>query len=170
MNNIKQYLVYTIFVLMLFSLISCGGFGFEHCKNMPKEIEGGTGEIISNAMIRHPAFIASKSSSNEGAIITSDSLNSSNLVVSFDNGVTYSPIDFSQYTLLGKYAEGHCMAFFDRNVTKNIKKKKYIYTIRVIACGGCMVYAPSMNWVLIPKIEDDFSVEFVVEHKEWTRR
>ena len=24
-----------------------------------------------------------------------------------------------------------------------------------------------INWVLIPKIEDDFSVEFIVEHKRW---
>ncbi|MCL2434634.1 MAG: hypothetical protein FWD09_00675 [Lentimicrobiaceae bacterium] len=170
MNNIRHYLFYSILALIFFTLISCDALGIRHCRNMPKQIEGGTGEIISNAMIRHPAFIASKGSSNEGVIITSDSLNGSNLVVSFDNGITYNPIDFSQYTLLGKYAEGQSMAFFDRNVTKDAKKKKYIYTIRVIFCGDFLDTRASMNWVLVPKIEDDFSVEFVIEHKEWTRK
>ena len=46
-------------------------------------------------------------------------------------------------------------------------EKKYIYKINVISCGTCEKYSETMNWVLIPKIEDDFTVEFVVTKKDW---
>jgi len=166
MNNTKYFLIYVILTFIFFSLISCqklidGG----HCKNMPQQIDGGTGEIINNVL-----FKPTLSYSKEEQIITSDSLNIFGFVVSFDNGETYNPVDFSQYSILGKYAAWDgCMAFFDRNVTKDAKKKKYIYTIRTISCGNCMLGGGSSNWVLIPKIEDGFAVEFVVEHTWWKR-
>ena len=150
---------------MLFCLISCDKLGYNHCKNMPKQIAGGTGEIINNVLLK-----SNYHSSKEGLVITSDSLNFLNVTVSFDNGATYNPIDFSQYTLLGKYAVGNSRAvFFDRNVTKDVKNQKYIYTIRVISCGE-WEDDTNMNWVLVPKIEDNFTVEFIVEHKQWTRK
>jgi len=132
---------------------------------MPRQIAGGTGEIMNNVLLK-----SNYHSSKEGQVVTSDSLNFLNVTVSFDNGATYIPIDFSKYTLLGKYAVGNSWdVFFDRSVTKDVKKQKYIYTIRVISCGEWEEDA-NMNWVLIPKIEDNFSVEFVVEHKQWTRK
>jgi len=159
-------LIYTILTLFFFSFASCDRIPFnKYCRNMPRAIEGGTGEIINNVLFEK-IYVVLK----EGQIITSDSLNIFGLTISFDNGVTYIPIDFSKYSVLGKYAEGNSWElFFDRNVTKNIQKQKYIYTIRVISCGDWEVGA-SMNWVLIPKIEDNFSVEFIVEHKQWTRK
>ena len=130
-------------------------------KKMPEQIIG-TGEIINNACVKHVTV-----DSKTDYIITSDSENIFDLTVSFDNRATYQTIDFSQYSVLGKYADEGCKVVFDRNVTKNVIQQKYIYKITVINCGTCKELATSMNWVLIPKIEDDFSVEFVVEHKHW---
>jgi len=64
-------------------------------KKMPEQIIG-TGEIINNACVKHVTV-----DSKTDYIITSDSENIFDLVVSFDNGTTFQPIDFAKYTVLG---------------------------------------------------------------------
>jgi len=163
MKNIIQSTVFITMIILSFGTTSCNDM-YKGCKNMPDQIIG-TGEIIHNAIVWYSTF-DNYNEPKEGQIITSDSLNIFNLVVSFDNRATFIPIDFSKYTVLGKYADGGCRVVFDRNVTKNIEKKKYTYTITVIECGTCKELELSMNWVLIPKIEDDFSVDFLVNYKK----
>ncbi len=72
-------------------------------------------------------------------------------------------IDFDTHSLLGLYADGSCNVGFDRIVTQNDNTKKYTYTVNVNACGNCESLHFSMNWVLVPKLPDDYTVEFVVE-------
>ena len=151
---------------MTFFPISCRDV-YSGCKNMPEQTIG-TGEIIMNALVWYSNLDLStieliNSNSKNNQIIASDSENIFGLVVSFDNGESFQPIDFSQYTVFGKYADGSCRVIFEKNITKKVEQKKYIYKITVIQCGFCEKLVTSMNWVLIPKIEDDFIVEFVVE-------
>jgi len=74
------------------------------------------------------------------------------------------PIDFSQYTLLGKYAYGGgCSVNLERRVYKDEANKRIIFSIRVIEKGPCDVLVGRMNWVLIPKIPSDYEVIFKVE-------
>ena len=153
-----------IFILLFF-VGSCHDI-FNNCKNLPEQTVG-TGEIVQDALIWFDLTTSFIFNSNEGHIITSDSENIFDLKVSFNNGTSYHPIDFTQYTVLGKKAEGDCRVFFVRNVTKNVGQKKYIYKITAIHCGDCQKLAIGMNWVLIPKIEDDFSVEFIVDYQRW---
>ena len=147
------------------------------CDNMPEQTVG-TGLIIQNVKYRHTIFdtiytptqtvlFSVKDPDYRGdKIITSESQNIHGLELSFDDGATYQPIDFTKYTILGKYADkGACMAVFNRNVTKNAEQQKYVYKITVIHCGGCEKPNSSTNWVVIPKLEDDFLVEFIVEYK-----
>ena len=165
MNKTNHYLVFSSLLILIFFPVSCFTDHVKRCKKMPKQIIG-TGEIIHNAYIGY-ATLDLSSNPNEGQIINSDSLNVFNLVVSFDNRATYIPIDFTKYTLLGREAGAGCVVVFDRNVTKHPEIFKYIYKIRVIHCGDCKRLHSDMNWVLIPKIEDNFSVEFLVEYVKW---
>ena len=41
--------------------------------------------------------------------------------------------------------------------------KKYKYHIKVKSCGTCKVLAMSYNIVIVPKLEEDWTVEFEVE-------
>lgn len=168
MNPKNLCFIYVILIVTFFSFMSCNdAIDSKHCINMPNAKEGaGTGEIINNVL-----FKQSRNYENlqEGQVITSDPFDNF-FLVSFDNGATYNPVDFSKYSLLGKYAEGDCTAFFYRDVSKDAKKKKYIYTIKVISCGNCMAADVNSNWVLIPKIEEGFSVEFVIKHEQWKRK
>ena len=69
-------------------------------------------------------------------------------------------IDFSRYSLLGMYAEGTCTVFYTREVTKNEANKTYNYKVSTQECGFCESLSFSMNWVLIPKIQEGYTITF----------
>lgn len=143
------------FLIIIFLSLSCK----KECE-LPEETIG-SGLIVSNgSIIDTTLFLGIES---KDYVIRTDSQNVFNLKVSFDNNLTKDSIDFSKYTVLGKYASGQCRVVFERDVSKNKEQKKYIYTIRVKECGNCESITGYINWVLIPKIEEDFSVSFKVE-------
>lgn len=78
-------------------------------------------------------------------------------------GMTFPEIDFNAQTLLGLYADGTCYVGFDRIVNRDDDLKRYTYTVGVNACGTCESLRFSMNWVLVPKLPEDYTVEFIVE-------
>jgi len=159
----------TIFVIIAGLLF----FSCEKKCKLPDQVIG-TGEIVFNAEVI-PVFANLSdelySYGQKGYIINSENECIKNeiifeLKVSYDDGQTFEPIDFTIYTVLGKHADGGCMVRFVRDVTKNDILKKYVYTITVFQCGGCYSQDESMNWVLVPKIPEDYTVEFVVKEKK----
>lgn len=75
-------------------------------------------------------------------------------------------IDFSENTLLGKYASGSgCSVKFEKHVYIDDANKKIIYSIKVIGEGDCEMMGMSMNWITIPtKIPPDYIVVFEVKN------
>lgn len=71
--------------------------------------------------------------------------------------------DFEKYTLLGFKESGTCQVSYSRKVIENFEDKKYIYSIVVNECGDCEKLSFSMNWVLVPKIPEAWTVEFLKE-------
>jgi hypothetical protein len=71
-------------------------------------------------------------------------------------------MDFSEITILGKYTQvsGYPEPVYIREVTKNDEEKKYIYSITGISQDMSDCPNHSMNWIAIPKIPDDYTVEF----------
>lgn len=98
-------------------------------------------------------------------IITNDSLYQDLLnygVVVCDN-YTLPTIDFTTYTLLGKYTvSGGEVKYYKREVVKDEVNMRDIYHI-YIKCKNNNKAAISMNWVLIPKLPGNYSVDFTVE-------
>jgi len=45
-----------------------------------------------------------------------------------------------------------------------IKKNKIIYAITVEYPGTCKMYIVNMNWALVPKIDNNLTVEFKVTY------
>jgi hypothetical protein len=75
----------------------------------------------------------------------------------------FPAIDFYQYTLLGLYATGGgCNVGFEKSVTKDEANKLYKYLIKVNECGQCDQLAFNMFWVLVPKLPQNYKVEFEV--------
>ena len=71
-------------------------------------------------------------------------------------------IDFSTHTLLGNYRDGGgCSINFIRNLYEDIPNQKYIYDIKVEEEGLCLMLGFSMNWILVPKLPENYTVEFL---------
>ncbi len=70
-------------------------------------------------------------------------------------------IDFTKYTLLTKSTNGGgCSATYHRKVLKDTKNRKIIYEILVNSESTCEMLLGSRNWAIIPKIPNNYSVDF----------
>lgn len=96
-------------------------------------------------------------------IITSDSVYQLLLNNSVCSNYTLPTIDFSQYTLLGKFASGKCRVTFKPQVIKDESNMQYLFTVYVFDKGICKKEGISMNWVLVPKLPIGWSVNFKTE-------
>ena len=74
-----------------------------------------------------------------------------------------NPVDFEKYSLLGFEGCGNCQVAFRRKVTENASLKKYIFSLKVLECGDCKKLSCAWNWVLVPKLPDNWTVDFIEE-------
>ncbi len=73
-------------------------------------------------------------------------------------------IDFSKHSLLTKSTNGGgCSATYQRKVLKDTENKKIIYQILVDYEGTCEMLLGSRNWAIMPKISNNYTVEFKLE-------
>lgn len=86
-----------------------------------------------------------------------------NLISNQDTECEKPEIDFSKHTLLGQYASGACEVKFIRDVEKDNRDESYIYTVKVRECGLCKSMAYGLNWILVPKLPNDWSVKFEIK-------
>ena len=79
-----------------------------------------------------------------------------------DTAILKNP-DFEKYSLLGmRTMVQACAVAYVREVKIDIAARKYIYSIKATPCGDCNSVNISMNWVLVPKIPQDFTVDFLI--------
>ncbi len=83
-----------------------------------------------------------------------------------ENNPQRTAIDFSKYSLLGKNVGGGRYLRVIREVIDDKSNSRYIYTIKVkgdhkFYSGG--VYMVKMNWVLVPKLPQGYTVKFEVK-------
>jgi len=81
-------------------------------------------------------------------------------VMNLDNVCTRPEVDFTQYTMLGKYAWTEDKGSYFRNVEMDTVNLTYDYTITVKTCGDCNCLSQNMNWVLVPKLPEGWTVDF----------
>lgn len=131
-----------------------------------------SGIIVSEFEIGSSCFTLGRSSSYpmvEEFVIDNDSaykswIDTVNIFYNPQCSSAVTPsIDFTKYTLLGKYAEGGCEVKFVREVIQDDLQKSFIYTIGVDECGICKKLQFSWNWVLVPKLPQGYSVKFIVK-------
>lgn len=83
--------------------------------------------------------------------------------------VSLPEIDFSKYSLLSKLTRGGCCtAKYERMVLKDSLNKKIIYSIMPKYEGTCEMLCGNFNWVLVPKILEDYTVDFLVNEEALT--
>ncbi len=67
-------------------------------------------------------------------------------------------IDFNKYTLLG-YITKNYPHDIKQTIYKNEYEKKYVYVVNVTITSFNKILITKTNWLLVPKIPSDYSVE-----------
>jgi len=146
-----------ITAILLFTLlfVSC------HKKYPRKGESGNRGEIIDNYNFPDCYGPKNLSSNNEYIIKSFDDLDTSR---SYYNCVKGQPnIDFTVYSVIGKSVKGDCSMKIRRELKIDHQNKQYIYTINFKDRGMCKKLVWNDNFVIVPKIPNDYTVVFKVE-------
>lgn len=105
-------------------------------------------------------YSAKASSGNSYVIRSSDNIDT------LDNcNSTPFPVDFSQHSIIAQSVSGQCNIKVIRELIIDDSNKQYNYKITVKECGHCKKAAIDKQFVLVPAIPDDYSVNFDVEVK-----
>lgn len=82
--------------------------------------------------------------------------------VSFDEGVTYEAVDFSEYSVFALPTTASCSSGYNRNVSKNDVGQTVTYTITITECDYCEGTTTISNWVLTTKVPASYTPIFEV--------
>ncbi len=91
-----------------------------------------------------------------------DSQSELDSVTNLNTGCNQPEINFSQYTVIGMYAYTEGKGSYYRNVEIDTANLTYDYTITVKTCGECNCLSQNMNWVLVPKLPEGYTVDFTL--------
>jgi hypothetical protein len=148
-----------IILFHLLAFISLSG-----CNKSPLcQVKSGNEGIIIDIYTKHEDCIYSKK--NE-FLIRNDSELASILYVEktfpICDSVSLPKIDFNQYSLIGLRAGTNGGGSFLRTATRNDAEKKIYYEVYPNTCSFDEVGRSSYNMVLIPKVPDNYTIEYKI--------
>jgi len=138
-------------------VIACVSLFFTRCSQSPKC----WGNDKNNGIIESSVEVPCSGALHDELTINSEAEFKSNV----DSTCTIPSIDFNENTLLGVRTTFGCNAKFIREVTKDEVNHLYNYKVIVKECGACKRLGISYNWVLVPKLPQDWRVSFKVVFK-----
>jgi hypothetical protein len=135
--------------LIIFFLTSCN-------KCDPSNSIGGL--VVEDAIVR----VVNAAPSEPLFITASDQVNF-DIEYSLDNGLTYNPVDFSQYSVLTFPTTANCSSGYERIVERDDANEIVVYTINITQCDNCQSQATISNWVLVPAIPNNYSAVYKLD-------
>lgn len=133
-------------VFVVFGLTACNkGCDFPEDENL--------GTIIPDAIV-YGGNTGGVASVHHDSTITYD------FKVSFDNGFTYVPVDWSKYSILNFPIVSSCNTHFTRETTVNSAIQTLTYKVTVESCPDCEEEYRTENWVLVKKFPANYAVKY----------
>ncbi len=98
-------------------------------------------------------------------LVTDTTYFGNDFLVSTDKGVTKTAVNFNTHSLLAFPITSNCFASFQRKVTIDQLNKVVVYTIMVKDCGTCDTKVFTENWVVIPAVDQTYTVLYDVKQQ-----
>lgn len=118
----------------------------------------------SNGIIVEDAIVRVLDSSVPGPqFINSASDYNKDIEVSFDGGLTYQPVDFTEYTVFALPTTASCSSGYSRNVSANDPNQTVTYSIIITECDYCEGTTSIPNWVLTTKVPANYTPIYEVD-------
>lgn len=157
-------IILSLYIVLLF-IISCNQ---NDSINDPFEVKDCSNPIITGQIIELLEFDLNENvifNSNFEYIIKNQNQFDS-LIAIKDTNYNFPEINFDEQSLIGIYTSGTgCEITFDRLLNIDNQERIITYTIIIRSCGNCEKLGYSMNWAVIPKIEDEYSINFIINNQ-----
>lgn len=140
-------------------LISISFFGCKKKCDLPKDVV--SGEIKGEFVVYGGAL----SSTNVGWIIRSEADAGKEMSMSSDKGVTKTPINYGQYSLLTYPTSTSCNTTFDRNIVIDDVNGTVTYTIIMQECNKCEYKVETQNYAIVRAVPASYQVYYDVKVK-----
>jgi hypothetical protein len=155
-NNIFFLFISTSFVIIFFSTCKSD----ESCSNETK-ISGDIIDVYDLGqcynLMNNDTFVIEDTSAFLLLTNNIDSLYYSQFGSSCDT--LADTINFSNFSIIGYFASGFgCNVNFHKEFITDYTSKKYYYTIYIEECGDCNYEEFSMNWIIVPKLDSNFTI------------
>jgi hypothetical protein len=106
---------------------------------------------VIDATVAGPQFINSASEYN------------AEIEVSFDEGLTYQPVDFTEYTVFALPTTASCSSGYSRDVSANDPNETVTYSIIITECDYCEGTTSIPNWVITTKVPASYTPIYEVD-------
>ena len=116
-----------------------------------------SGIIVKDAIVRALGVAAGQQFITDGSELPKP------LEMSLDGGVTYTPVDFTKYSVFALTTTSSCSSGYDRNVTIDPMNSLVTYTITITECSTCKNNTTIDNWVLTSKVPGNYTPIFNIK-------
>lgn len=141
--------IFLLSVLLLTILFT----GCNKCE--PTNSEGGY--VVKDAIVR---VIGAENNAN---FITSAAQLNKPIEMSLDGGVTYMPVDFTQYSVFSLPTTASCSSGYNRSVTLSEAAQVVTYTVTITECDYCEGSTSIQNWVLTSAVPSNYTPVFDIQ-------
>jgi hypothetical protein len=145
-------------ISLLTLLLSISLFGCKKKCDLPKDSISGE---IKGEFVVYAGEIAQ---TNSGRIIRAE-IESPEILISSDEGVTKVPVNYGQYSILTYPTYTSCNTSFDRNVKIDDVNSIVTYTIIMEECNKCEYKVNTQNYAVIRAIPSNYQVFYDVKVK-----
>lgn len=137
-------------------LILCVSLFFISCKKCDPTNSVG-GEVIEAGIVRVPG-------NNAPVPLMIRAANEVDfpIEVSFDNGFTYTLVDFSKYSVFALPTLATCSSGYDRVVEFNASTATAKYTLTITECPTCEGTTKIENWIVTNRVPMGLNFDFQV--------
>lgn len=121
----------------------------------PTNSEGGL--VVKDAIVK---VIGGQGGAN---FITDSTQYDVPIEMSLDGGVTYTPVDYTQYSVFSLPTTATCSAGYNRSVTLSESAQAVTYTVSITECDYCEGTVSINNWVLTSAVPSNYTPVFDIQ-------
>ena len=140
----------------VFVIIAIAATLFTSCKKCDPS-NNTSGIIIQDAIVRAIGIEAGQRFISDGSELSKP------LEMSLDGGVTYTAVNFNEYSVFALTTTSSCSSGYDRNVSVDPINEIVTYTIKITECSTCKNNTTIDNWVLTSKVPGNYTPFFSIK-------
>lgn len=122
-----------------------------------------SGDIKTNVLVVPKSGYLTANLQDSQYLITATHVYADQMTISVDGGVTKTPVNYNEYSIICYPTSVNCVAQFDRNVVIDDENETVHFKMKVTDCGNCDEKRYLENYYAIRAVPDSYTIKFDIE-------